>query len=213
MAAPDAGPAVTARDGGHPNQSRGQVEVRLLVIQGHSPSRSGCLHPSPSPAACKRRALGVRPRSADRRRGYSGGTLIGRGNRDRPQNRLDSSKNGTRQRSGTGCNHKAGPNSLGARGMLGSEAGNKEGPAKGAQGTPRGSGGSSLPTRALPWHGDGKKTRGRSHVSSSHGAGGTKRQRRVGGSGWHCPCTAGTAPSPAARRWRGGNPIPAGGSA
>lgn len=61
---------------------------------------------------------------------------MGRGNRDRPQNHLDSSKNGTRQRSGTGCNRKAGPNSLGARGMLGSQAGNKGGPAKGC-GCPR----------------------------------------------------------------------------
>lgn len=74
MAAPDAGPVVTARDGGHPNQSRGQVEVRFLVSQGYSPSRSGYLHPSPSPAACKRRVLGVRPHSADRRRGYGGDT-------------------------------------------------------------------------------------------------------------------------------------------
>lgn len=81
------------------------------------------------------------------------------------------------------------------------------------KGPPRGSSGTSLPTRALPWHGDGKKTWGRSHVSSSHGAGGTKRRQRVGGSGWRCPCAAGTAPSPAAKRWRGGNPVPAGGSA
>lgn len=81
------------------------------------------------------------------------------------------------------------------------------------KGPPRGSSGTSLPTRALPWHGDGKKTWGRSHVSSSHGAGGTKRRQRVGGSSWRCPCAAGTAPSPAAKRWRGGNPVPAGGSA
>lgn len=160
-----------------PNRSQGRVETRLLAIQGHSPSRSGCLHPSPSPAACKRRALGVRPRSADGRQGY-GGTPAGRGNRDRPQNRLDDSRNSTRRRSGAGCNRKEGPNSLGVREMLGTQAGNKEGPSNAIpvpRGPPEGAAGPRCPPVPCPGVETAKKPGGRSHVSSSHGAGSTKR--------------------------------------
>lgn len=101
MAAPDPGPAVTARAGNAQTGAKGGWKRGSWRSRDNSPSRSGCLQPSPSPAACERRerwGSNRAPPTGGEVTGRGGGQRRrrGRGNRDRPQNRLDGSRSSAR---------------------------------------------------------------------------------------------------------------------